>query len=129
MTATSTTADVAELTGPLMKRCPDCGDVKPLTDFHRNPVRKDGRGTYCKPCANTQTRERQARKRAEMGDEAWLAYVRDSVRRSRHRRGSDTERQYNRAKRRALAKLAEMYPKAFDHLLAVELDAERRADR
>lgn len=32
------------------KRCPDCGEVKPLDDFHRNRSAADGRQGYCKPC-------------------------------------------------------------------------------
>jgi hypothetical protein len=39
------------------KRCPDCGAVKPLTDFPRNKNAKDGRHTYCKPCHNERGRE------------------------------------------------------------------------
>lgn len=37
------------------RRCPDCGEVKPITDFPRNRSRFDGRGVYCKPCHNTRT--------------------------------------------------------------------------
>jgi hypothetical protein len=34
------------------KRCKDCGEVKPLDDFHRNNWRKDGHQSFCKPCHN-----------------------------------------------------------------------------
>jgi hypothetical protein len=40
-----------------MKRCPDCGEMKPLEDFPRNKNSKDGRHTYCKPCHNARGRE------------------------------------------------------------------------
>jgi hypothetical protein len=40
-----------------MKRCPDCGEVKPLDEFPRNKNSKDGRHTYCKPCHNARGRE------------------------------------------------------------------------
>lgn len=33
-----------------MKHCPKCGISKPLTDFHLNHLKRDGRQGYCKPC-------------------------------------------------------------------------------
>ena len=39
------------------KRCPDCGEAKPLGEFPRHHNRRDGRGTYCKPCHNKRGRE------------------------------------------------------------------------
>lgn len=38
-----------------MKRCPKCGNEKPLSEFHRNRAKRDGHGDYCKPCANAAT--------------------------------------------------------------------------
>lgn len=32
------------------KRCPDCGDVKDVEEFHRNRAAHDGRSAYCKGC-------------------------------------------------------------------------------
>jgi hypothetical protein len=40
-----------------MKRCRDCGLLKPLEEFPRNKNSKDGRHTYCKPCHNARGRE------------------------------------------------------------------------
>src|SRR5437016_1885735 len=40
-----------------MKRCPDCGELKPLEEFPRNKNLKDGRHTYCKPCHNARGKE------------------------------------------------------------------------
>ena len=34
------------------KRCTKCGEVKPLTDYHRNKSKHDGRETWCKTCKN-----------------------------------------------------------------------------
>lgn len=34
------------------KRCTSCGKDKPLTEFHRNRTRADGRMGACKPCQN-----------------------------------------------------------------------------
>lgn len=33
------------------KRCPRCGDTKPLTDFHKNKSTRSGVQGYCKACA------------------------------------------------------------------------------
>lgn len=33
-----------------MKTCRGCGRAKPLDDFARDNWKKDGRGSYCKPC-------------------------------------------------------------------------------
>lgn len=35
-----------------MKECKNCGEVKPLEDYHRNKEMRDGRSSYCKPCAS-----------------------------------------------------------------------------
>lgn len=34
------------------KRCPGCGELKPLDDFVRNASKPSGRGGYCRPCQN-----------------------------------------------------------------------------
>lgn len=34
-----------------IKHCPDCGEEKPVTEFHRNGGNKDGLAYRCKPCA------------------------------------------------------------------------------
>ena len=33
-----------------MRRCPGCGECKPLDDFPRNRRTASGHATYCKPC-------------------------------------------------------------------------------
>lgn len=43
------------------KRCPDCGEVKPLEAFCRNNRSSDGRASYCRPCHNARTRASVAR--------------------------------------------------------------------
>jgi len=32
------------------KRCPRCGETKPLDQFSEVKRRRDGRDNYCKPC-------------------------------------------------------------------------------
>ena len=43
------------------RRCPDCGQVKPLDQFPRTASSRDGRHTYCKPCHNFRSRETRDR--------------------------------------------------------------------
>jgi hypothetical protein len=47
--------------GEPLKRCPDCGQRKPLTEFPRNRRSKDGRHSYCKPCHNARGKETKDR--------------------------------------------------------------------
>jgi hypothetical protein len=49
-----------------VKRCRSCGATKPLEDFHRSPVSKDGRAARCKSCRNAEARSyRERRRRVE----------------------------------------------------------------
>jgi hypothetical protein len=36
--------------GNASKQCPDCGQVKPQSEFGRNSARPDGLSFYCRPC-------------------------------------------------------------------------------
>lgn len=38
------------------KRCPRCDSFKPLSEFNRNKLTKDGLQCYCKPCKAEATR-------------------------------------------------------------------------
>lgn len=42
--------------GPLFRTCRDCGETKPLGDFHVSPRRKYGRGSYCQLCFNERSK-------------------------------------------------------------------------
>jgi hypothetical protein len=44
-----------------MKRCPDCQQWKPETEFPRNKNYRDGRHPYCKPCHNARGKESKQR--------------------------------------------------------------------
>jgi formate dehydrogenase maturation protein FdhE len=44
------------------KSCPQCGSDKPLSEFVRNRSKPDGRGTYCRPCNATRSRDYVKRK-------------------------------------------------------------------
>lgn len=39
------------------KKCPDCKRDLPLTDFHRDKIKRDGCATYCKECAKRRVRK------------------------------------------------------------------------
>jgi hypothetical protein len=43
-----------------MKRCPQCGLTKSLSDFYANRTRGDTRQAYCKECSKKRTRKRYA---------------------------------------------------------------------
>lgn len=56
--------------GDTAKRCPRCGETKPLDRFSKDRARKDGLRTYCRECMRTQRRRyrdtekgREARRR------------------------------------------------------------------
>lgn len=46
-----------------MKRCPACRETKPLSEFHRNTLRRDGVQSICKMCRAALDRDRYARER------------------------------------------------------------------
>lgn len=39
------------------KRCPDCGEVKPHTEWDKNTRQPSGLAPYCKPCRSARNRE------------------------------------------------------------------------
>jgi len=43
--------------GYIMRTCRDCGQVKPIDDFHTSPRRKYGRGSYCQVCYNERSKK------------------------------------------------------------------------
>lgn len=45
------------------KRCRNCGEVKPLSAYHRDRYCPDGRKSACKPCVNAHRREQAAKRR------------------------------------------------------------------
>ncbi len=44
-----------------MKRCADCGEIKPVEEFPRNKNSKDGYHCYCKACNNARSRDSRER--------------------------------------------------------------------
>jgi recombinational DNA repair protein (RecF pathway) len=71
------------MTAPKTKRCPRCGQVKPLRAFYR---RRGGARTspYCQPCARAASREGRNRRRQDPASAALLRAV-DRTRQRRRR--------------------------------------------
>ncbi len=77
------------------KRCPKCGDVKGLAEFHKAKANPDGRAYYCKTCANASTkaaRDKSPELRAAIRGhrftpDGWAAAVLCHMRQSAKRRG------------------------------------------
>jgi formate hydrogenlyase subunit 6/NADH:ubiquinone oxidoreductase subunit I len=51
-----------------LKLCPKCGIEKPLSDFHNNKSRKDGKCAICKICANNCSTKWIDKNRKRMSD-------------------------------------------------------------
>jgi hypothetical protein len=59
-----------------MKKCAMCSEVKPLSDFHRQPSGPMGRHSYCKPCANQKQRETRVRRFDPAKKRKWILWTR-----------------------------------------------------
>jgi hypothetical protein len=99
------------------KHCPDCDTTKPVAEFHRHPKTRDRLQVRCKPCFNAYERERRATRRAAMGEEAWLEYQRQIIRRHRQKTGNVQGKAYARDKFRAVQVLIDLHRDEFEHLL------------
>lgn len=52
----------------VVKRCPVCGVVKSLDDYHRHRARHDGRAYQCKDCASAYIRRYREENRAKIAE-------------------------------------------------------------
>ncbi|PZG06804.1 endonuclease VII domain-containing protein [Nonomuraea aridisoli] len=50
-----------------VKRCPDCGELKAVSEFGRNARLADGLARYCKTCFRRRSQESYRKRRAEQG--------------------------------------------------------------
>lgn len=57
------------------KKCPKCGQIKPITDFGIRAASKDGRAKHCLECAYTMGKEYKRRRRAQRLSEHCYLYV------------------------------------------------------
>jgi 5-methylcytosine-specific restriction endonuclease McrA len=78
------------------KRCSVCGERKPLDQFATNRQNKDGRHSYCRPCASAQRRAWRARnpERDRENQQRW--------RRENHDHALDHQRRYIASRREAV---------------------------
>ena len=103
------------------KTCGSCGETKPLSAYHLDSKGRHGVRSECKDCARARARRNAARRRAEMGDEAFLAKQRESTLKARRnpdykQRELEAQRAYNAA----LHALRRLHSSDFDALLARE---------
>lgn len=103
------------------KRCSKCGEVKPLSDFHKNRSNPDGLQYGCKPCVIEGVKASQERLRQEIGDEEFRRRRVETMARSRRRRESRREREYSKARGRAVQALIDLHRSEFESLMAREL--------
>lgn len=102
------------------KRCCTCGETKPLSQFHRNRSKRDGLAERCKPCSITSVLAAQAKRRAEIGDDAWRALRREQVRRHRANGGAAKDRLQVAAYTAAERRVREAHRTEFDQYLREE---------
>ena len=96
-----------------MKSCVRCGEIKPLTDFHRRSSSKDGRRGDCKACHLIACAERRktaswkatrdAYQKTDAYRESQKAYRRTGKGRAATRRGNAVHQSLNPFKYRAKA--------------------------
>ena len=55
-------SDLPDGEGPVVRACRDCGQLKPIEQFHVSPRRKHGRGSYCQPCFNERSKKSYAKR-------------------------------------------------------------------
>lgn len=111
------------------KKCGKCGEVKPLSEFHRNRTTPDGLQWECKPCVIARVKASTARRRAEMGEEAFLATRGEAVQRHRAKHGTEDERRQSRARATAVRRLIAAHRAEFDAYYRLAKDELRRAEQ
>jgi hypothetical protein len=60
---------MSDFGGGLWKTCPDCSELKAITEFGRNRSRADGLAAYCKVCFQARANAHYRRKQAALGRE------------------------------------------------------------
>ncbi|MGI8331873.1 endonuclease VII domain-containing protein [Actinomadura scrupuli] len=58
-----------------VKKCPDCGETKPVAEFGLNKRLSDGYARYCKACFGVRSRASYRKRRAEQGKQVREARV------------------------------------------------------
>ena len=108
------------------KRCIECGEVKALSQFYRNKSGRDGYKARCKTCHRRSSDAARARRRAELGEDAYLAEHRAAVGRYRQRNpGAAAKAAKPRAE--ALKALVARHRREYEHLLLLARRGELSA--
>ena len=130
----------------MMKRCPTCGNDKPLDAFQTDRSRKDGLCVYCRECSNARSRAwnaanpEQRRATGKVSSRAYYERNRDTMReqsRAHYANNLEWYRNRQRNKRAALRRVASERFSESDVLTmwgtdchicgeAINLDAPRR---
>jgi hypothetical protein len=103
----------------ITKRCRDCGEVKPASQFYAAKTNRDGLNSYCKPCDIDHRRRRVEQLKAAMGEEAYNAQ--QAERQRNRRKDPEVRKRDRRANRRvqvALAELRERHRPEYEAILA-----------
>lgn len=104
------------------KTCPGCGVTKPLTEY--GTQKGNGRPrSACRSCERDRANAYLARRRAELGDEAFKAERRDKTRRLRANPDRDYDTRQRRAYTAALVRLRDAHRGQFDVFYAAERKA------
>ena len=105
------------------KVCPNCGETKNLSEFHRNKASSDGRVYRCAACANNAIRKSYVKTRAAMGEEQWLKDRRQAQQTRRAKlkvQTGSTQEPYTVAYGLAAHRLRRLHPSDFKALLREE---------
>jgi hypothetical protein len=81
-------SDLPEGGEPIFRTCLDCGEHKPLGDFHVSPRRKYGRGSYCQTCFNERSKASYRKRMLETNGREVRAFIKPPA---GHRRCPDCE--------------------------------------
>ena len=102
------------------KTCTKCHVVKPLTSFYRNKLTKDGHAGWCITCQRPVLDANKSRRRAAMGEDAWLKHQREVTAKSRAKNDNAVGKIYAKARSAAVNTLIANHAKEFDELFRVE---------
>lgn len=101
------------------KTCTKCGEIKPLSEFHRRRQSADGRQSQCAECVRSYINERNAVLRS--ADPERFRYEKaKAVDRFRRRTGDPRGKKYGAARRAAISDLIEAHRDEFEHRLRIK---------
>jgi len=86
----------------ITKRCSTCKQVKPISEFHKNQIRKDGHHNQCKFCMKECQRRRQNTKKFKSTQKRYLQSKKGKEKQKRYRlsaKGKVVQKHYNQSER------------------------------